>query len=373
MGRSRIHSCSTGLVLSPGWCQRPSRVRYKAFTRCHIFRNMWHKPAEGEVPCNSQRQDIWFGRLEEAPWPILLQSAVRSLHQTGIWTDPIHRCPKSLVKFSFSQPNSLKRSKSVPDDIRQNLINRYEYVAAEKEVIPDLTDNVRLCQTCGEWCPRQVMNMIHGRLTVNGANSADSVKCDRCIQYFHMRCVQPPLAAKPSRGYGWTCAPCFKDHEEKVQGHELRHNTPSPTKPRSNAPALRGRGRPRKDRSQAEREENLQIKHFRMWPFRYFGYGRTFLLNCVAQRKVDNTPTHTTLWVSWNVSSIVYYFILWIQMRKISSFPEHRCGWDPNFSRGSQSSIVLLLVTVLSYLSLLITLINATRWGTRWRQYHRSV
>jgi hypothetical protein len=57
-----------------------------------------------------------------------------------------------------------------------------------------------------------------------------------------------------------------------VDGHQIRHVTPLPPKPlKSNAPAARGRGRPRKDKTQAEREENLVVKHFNMWPFRYFG------------------------------------------------------------------------------------------------------
>jgi len=45
---------------------------------------------------------------------------------------------------------------SVPKHIRDNLIERYEYVVAEKEVIPDLTDNIRNCKSCEEWCPRYV-------------------------------------------------------------------------------------------------------------------------------------------------------------------------------------------------------------------------
>lgn len=143
--------------------------------------------------------------------------------------------------------------RNLPDHIRQTLISRYEYVVAEKEVVPDLTDALRLCATCGQWCAYP-----------------DTVGCDRCKKFFHMGCVQPPLLAKPSRGYGWTCAPCSKRHEEEVDSHEVRHPTPI-TKPKSNAPAPRGRGRPRKDRSLAEKEENLDIKYFKMWPFRYFG------------------------------------------------------------------------------------------------------
>jgi hypothetical protein len=41
----------------------------------------------------------------------------------------------------------------VPDHIREVLVSRYEYVVAEKEVVPDLTDSLRTCATCEAWCP----------------------------------------------------------------------------------------------------------------------------------------------------------------------------------------------------------------------------
>ncbi|TFY78651.1 hypothetical protein EWM64_g5362 [Hericium alpestre] len=47
--------------------------------------------------------------------------------------------------------------------------------------------------------------------------------------------------------------------------HDTHHETQV-----ERAPA-RGRGRPRKDRSLAEKEEKFEVKHFKMWPFRYFG------------------------------------------------------------------------------------------------------
>ncbi|XP_006461741.1 hypothetical protein AGABI2DRAFT_205606 [Agaricus bisporus var. bisporus H97] len=143
--------------------------------------------------------------------------------------------------------------RNIPDHIREVLTSRYEYIVAEKEVVADLTDNLRLCATCEAWCP-----------------SADTVQCDRCKKYFHMGCVQPPLHAKPSRGYGWTCAPCSRKHEEEVDSHDVRYPTPSAPR-KTNAPPARGRGRPRKDKAQAEREENFPAKHFNLWPFRYFG------------------------------------------------------------------------------------------------------
>ncbi|EAU90390.2 ZNF1 [Coprinopsis cinerea okayama7 len=145
--------------------------------------------------------------------------------------------------------------RNLPDHIREVLISRYEYIVAEKEVIPDLTDHIRLCDNCQKWCP-----------------SADTVQCDRCKRFFHMRCVQPPLLAKPTRGYGWTCAPCSRRHEEEVDSHDVRPSSSAAGKAhRSNAPPARGRGRPRKDKTLAEKEENLPVKHFKMWPFRYFG------------------------------------------------------------------------------------------------------
>jgi hypothetical protein len=86
-----------------------------------------------------------------------------------------------------------------------------------------------------------------------------------------MGCVQPPLNAKPTRGYGWTCGPCSRAHEKAVEGHDVRHVSSPAAKPKSHAPPARGRGRPRKDRTLAEKEENVPVRHFKMWPFRYFG------------------------------------------------------------------------------------------------------
>ncbi|THV02548.1 hypothetical protein K435DRAFT_749271 [Dendrothele bispora CBS 962.96] len=155
-------------------------------------------------------------------------------------------------EFEIIQASDVR---NIPDDVRNTLLDRYEFVVAEKEVIPDLTDTIRLCESCTEWCP-----------------TPDSVQCDRCKRYFHMRCVNPPLLAKPSRGYGWTCAPCSRKHEEEVDSRDVRHTTPGDKRSlKSNAPAPRGRGRPRKDRTLAEKEENLPVKYFKMWPFRYFG------------------------------------------------------------------------------------------------------
>jgi hypothetical protein len=103
-------------------------------------------------------------------------------------------------------------------------------------------------------------------------HSSESVQCDKCKNFYHMGCVQPPLSAKPSRGYGWACGPCSRQHDDDVDKHQLltRVGIPPP-KPKSNAPPVRGRGRPRKDQQAREKDDKIEVKHFRMWPFRYFG------------------------------------------------------------------------------------------------------
>ena len=93
-----------------------------------------------------------------------------------------------------------------------------------------------------------------------------------------MSCVNPPLLAKPSRGYGWSCGPCSRNHEQGVDSNarssDTRNVEPVSAKPKSIvAPsAVRGRGRPRKDKNAAQREGLIPVRHFRGWPFRYFGY-----------------------------------------------------------------------------------------------------
>ena len=124
-----------------------------------------------------------------------------------------------------------------------------------------------------------------------------------------MSCVSPPLVAKPARGYGWTCAPCSRRHEDQVDSGEAqstgasdrerdRGSTPNHSggvsangtsngsingtasvgpngvKIGPNGKPVRGRGRPRKEKpsgSPTTSEEELQVKHYKLWPFRYFG------------------------------------------------------------------------------------------------------
>ncbi|KAF8507958.1 hypothetical protein BU17DRAFT_57044 [Hysterangium stoloniferum] len=145
---------------------------------------------------------------------------------------------------------------NLPRHIKDELASRYDMIVTEKECVAELTDSLRLCDTCSEWCP-----------------SSDSVQCDTCKSHFHMACVQPPLLAKPARGYGWSCARCaHNDDEESGQATPGGSNI----KPKSSVGAgSRPRGRPKGSRNTvitpAKQQEETEAKYYKMWPFRYFG------------------------------------------------------------------------------------------------------
>lgn len=73
---------------------------------------------------------------------------------------------------------------------------------------------------------------ISKSLPIYPLTSADSVRCDTCKTYYHMRCLNPPLLVKPSKGYSWSCASCSKKHEEDVgvyaNGGALPQNSLAP-------------------------------------------------------------------------------------------------------------------------------------------------
>ncbi|KAF8315379.1 hypothetical protein DL93DRAFT_2227431 [Clavulina sp. PMI_390] len=140
---------------------------------------------------------------------------------------------------------------NVPAQVKATIVQRYQYVVAEKEVVADLIDSLRLCSTCEQWC-----------------SPMDAVRCDSCKNFYHMSCVQPPLAAKPAKGYGWSCAPCAKRHEDEVDRQGARSESP----PR----IIKNRNKSKNVvpppqsslRSDLDRET---VRYFKMWPFRYFG------------------------------------------------------------------------------------------------------
>ena len=53
----------------------------------------------------------------------------------------------------------------MPQHIKEVLQSRYEYVVAEKDVVTDLTDSLRLCKNCGECEKRRSVMFICGMMS----------------------------------------------------------------------------------------------------------------------------------------------------------------------------------------------------------------
>ncbi|SNX86598.1 uncharacterized protein MEPE_05307 [Melanopsichium pennsylvanicum] len=187
-----------------------------------------------------------------------------------------------------------EKVQNAPPEVLTTLRTRYSFVVAEAGMINDLTDAVRGCAVCHRW-----------------ASGPESVRCDTCKKFFHMKCLNPPLLSKPAKGYSWTCAPCSRRHEQDVEltlqtggqlssafsgtngttSNQLRHQITAAANRGRGAP--RGRGRqsnPR--RGTAGRSDDLLsatntpdgsptpekttddirgTRCFNRWPYRYFG------------------------------------------------------------------------------------------------------
>ena len=73
-------------------------------------------------------------------------------------------CALRSVGFADVARGRRRCRRTVPAHIRDTLVARYEYIVAEREVVPDLTDDLRLCDTCEKWCPPYVPPLPSFRL-----------------------------------------------------------------------------------------------------------------------------------------------------------------------------------------------------------------
>lgn len=124
-----------------------------------------------------------------------------------------------------------------------------------------------------------------------------------------MKCLNPPLLAKPAKGYSWVCLPCLVQRRKDVEEQKFHYvpNGSAPAKPKNGKAKEKVVDPGRPDRT------------YRGWPWRYFGYVRvmtTLTAGCI--------PEQRTRWT-----------------RMIRSSPVQRLGSDSSsrqmFSRGRSS------------------------------------
>lgn len=106
--------------------------------KCHVI----HRDKITDLAGWKKRPDrFYFNRLFD-PW-------IRKEFEV-IPSTTVRNCTCIFPIFKKYIPDN---NRLVPENIRDILIARYEYVVAEKEVVPDLTDTLRHCDTCEKWCP----------------------------------------------------------------------------------------------------------------------------------------------------------------------------------------------------------------------------
>ncbi|KDN45083.1 hypothetical protein K437DRAFT_125829 [Tilletiaria anomala UBC 951] len=174
-----------------------------------------------------------------------------------------------------------EKLRNAPAEVLEFLRNHYSFIIAEPGMQSELCDALRGCATCKQW-----------------ASSPESVRCDTCKQFWHMRCLNPPLSAKPAKGYSWTCAPCTKKHELAVEEGKSGSSTslgmsrlpgsqgsikggPETTAVKAKAGWPKGRARTKINRDTMTPEGSLAPQRvvadlkgtrcFNKWPYRYFG------------------------------------------------------------------------------------------------------
>ena len=165
---------------------------------------------------------------------------------------------------------------NVPPHVKKVLDERWKYVLVEIGRSNHLTDPSKQCQRCGLYC-----------------SASDSVDCAVCRNTYHMNCVQPPLQRKPARGFGWSCGPCSRRQEKRLEAR--------------NIPSTGNRSQEGDEEEVVEEEEEEsngaakatpdiaseshtpnphpataeQVAFARMWQFRYLG------IHCAAEDALD--------------------------------------------------------------------------------------
>ena len=138
---------------------------------------------------------------------------------------------------------------------------------------------------------RFVRSQIPGFANVPDSN--DSVDCAVCKNTYHMACVRPPLLKKPARGFGWSCGPCSRKQERRLEAR----NTPNQAGEGEEedfvdeededhgATVQNGDQNDTNDPSSAESGSHPptaeQLELLRLWPYRYLG------LHCKLEDALD--------------------------------------------------------------------------------------
>ena len=103
-----------------------------------------------------------------------------------------------------------------------------------------------------------------------------------CKSTYHMNCVQPPLSKKPARGFAWSCGPCSRRQERKLEArnvpilnekaHEGEEEEVFDEEEEEHGGLNASNGADSDPQTQGPRPATAeQIAQAKLWPYRYLG------------------------------------------------------------------------------------------------------
>ena len=129
------------------------------------------------------------------------------------------------------------------------------------------------------WLLRQVSLTLMIYCAMSNLCSDNSVDCAMCKNTYHMNCVQPPLQKKPARGFAWSCGPCSRKQERRLEAR----NTPligdkagdgeeeEFFDEEEDAALTNGNSPAAEAVNEVRAATKEQIAQSKMWPYRYLG------------------------------------------------------------------------------------------------------
>ncbi|KAJ1736101.1 putative PHD type zinc finger protein with BAH domain-containing protein [Coemansia biformis] len=128
--------------------------------------------------------------------------------------------------------------RNAPQEVLLKLHDTYEFIFAETQKVNDLASTRRACTVCAKWC-----------------TLSESVKCTICEKHYHLKCLDPPPARKPAKGYGWQCAACLRRIQDQ-RTKSVEETAPDPVAPVMPPTAVDAGDHKRITRNKAAAEES---------------------------------------------------------------------------------------------------------------------
>ncbi|KAL8734211.1 MAG: hypothetical protein Q9166_001697 [cf. Caloplaca sp. 2 TL-2023] len=147
---------------------------------------------------------------------------------------------------------------NVPLKVKKVLDERWKFVIVEQGRGKELTSAIKTCK------------------------SNDSVDCAMCKNTYHMNCVRPPLLKKPARGFAWSCGPCSRKQERRLEArniphlnekaHEGEEEEPFDEEEEEHGGMTTSNGADSEAQAVGPRPATAeQIAQAELWPYRYLG------------------------------------------------------------------------------------------------------